>query len=89
MVLLLDQISRNVSRDLMGQALVYGRYDCIARTLLHCILDPTLAAKDEGDEEATDIIGTERLGSNEKSVARRIWFYVPLTHSKDMEDHEL
>ncbi|OHE96032.1 hypothetical protein CORC01_08725 [Colletotrichum orchidophilum] len=72
LVLLLDQIPRNIFRT--RQAVIYTHYDRLARAVLRNIMssDPRL-----------DMHSSLRL-----APARRMWFYMPLMHSEYIEDHE-
>lgn len=73
MILLLDQMPRNVYRD--PQNVVYNHYDRISRSLLRHILS---------SPERLD-----RHPHVRNSFAERTFFYLPLIHSEFMEDHDL
>ncbi|KAH7036760.1 hypothetical protein B0J12DRAFT_581327 [Macrophomina phaseolina] len=71
LVLLLDQVPRNVFRG-ADQALVYAHYDRIARSVARLVL--------EGKPRA-DLHPKWRA-----SPAYRLWFYMPLMHSEFVQD---
>jgi uncharacterized protein (DUF924 family) len=76
LLILLDQIPRNLFRTKDTLPLVYGHYDVLSISVLREFLswpedrrpdlDPTILSK----------------------PARRIWFYMPLMHSESREDHD-
>lgn len=71
LVLLLDQMSRNVFRK--DQKAVYSHYDRISRSVLRHVLETSPRA---------DLHPKWRA-----SPAYRLWFYMPLMHSEFVEDH--
>ncbi|KAJ9638958.1 hypothetical protein H2201_007428 [Coniosporium apollinis] len=72
LVLLLDQIPRNIFRE--DQAAIYSHYDRIARALINVILSR---------EPRLDLHPQFRA-----APVYRNWFYMPLMHSEYLEDHE-
>jgi uncharacterized protein (DUF924 family) len=73
MVLLLDQMPRNVFRT--NQSLIYNHYDRIARSFVrHLLASP----------ERVD-----RQSWVRESPVHRWFFYMPLMHSEQLEDHLL
>jgi uncharacterized protein (DUF924 family) len=75
LLLLLDQMSRNIYRTKETLPLVYGQYDRLSRALLKHIL---------AQEPRLDHDPSIRFG-----LSYRMWFYFPLMHSEDIEDHQL
>jgi len=75
LILLLDQLSRNVFRD--DQKLIYTHYDRLARSLLHVLLNQVY-------DPRPDLHPQYRY-----SMTHRMWFYMPLMHSESLEDHDL
>lgn len=73
MLLLLDQMPRNIFRAVAEQKLVYGHYDRIARSVLRHVLAMSPRA---------DLHPKFRM-----NPVFRLWFYMPLMHSEFMEDH--
>lgn len=73
LILLLDQISRNVYRS--EQALIYAHYDRMSQALIHYIL---------AKEPRLDLVPKYR-----RFPVYRVWFYMPLMHSEHLEDHVL
>lgn len=77
LALLLDQIPRNLYRTNESLRKVYNHYDVmsysLARALLH---SPSIVPR-------VDLHPQWRL-----SAAHRIWFYMPLVHSEDVEAHK-
>ncbi|KAJ7117969.1 hypothetical protein C8R43DRAFT_1036551 [Mycena crocata] len=71
LVLVLDQMSRNIFRT--DQKLIYTHYDRISRSLLNHLLAATPRA---------DLHPMYR-----NSPVYRLWFYMPLMHSEFLEDH--
>ncbi|KAH6722834.1 hypothetical protein BKA61DRAFT_585356 [Leptodontidium sp. MPI-SDFR-AT-0119] len=71
-ILLLDQLSRNIFRQ--DQAQIYNHYDRIARALLYSILKLT---------PRPDLHPSFRF-----SPVHRFWLYMPLMHSEHIEDQE-
>ncbi|GAB7356927.1 hypothetical protein MBLNU459_g7775t3 [Dothideomycetes sp. NU459] len=83
LVLLLDQMPRNIFRD--RQALIYTHYDRLARAFVGSTLE-TL----ESTSQTTSLLQHMLAQSSMlKSPARRIWFYLPLMHSESTADHDL
>jgi uncharacterized protein (DUF924 family) len=73
LVLLLDQLSRNIYRS--DQALIYTHYDRLSQALIHHIL---------ASQPRLDLIPKYR-----NFPVYRTWFYMPLMHSEHVEDHVL
>ncbi len=73
LIILLDQMSRNIYRQ--DQALIYGHYDRMAQALIHYIL---------ASQPRLDLVPKYRL-----LPVYRMWFYMPLVHSEHIEDHAL
>jgi len=86
-ILLLDQISRNIFRTQEGQALVYGHYDRISRALMHSILSPGIVGTEER-ESLADLGGLGQSGPISQSPVRQLFFLLPLMHSEDLKDHD-
>ncbi|TKA67667.1 hypothetical protein B0A49_08063 [Cryomyces minteri] len=82
LIVLLDQLSRNIFRD--DQALIYGHYDRLSRALTQCVL-ATPAPKEQKINAfaAADVHAKFKL-----LPPHRIWFYMPLMHSEDLADHD-
>lgn len=81
LVLLLDQLSRNIFRD--NQSVVYGHYDRLSRALTHCIL----ASPSQENEASNPYAGAHVHPTFKASPPYRMWFYMPLMHSEDLTDH--
>jgi uncharacterized protein (DUF924 family) len=73
LILLLDQLSRNIYRS--DQALIYTHYDRLSQALIHHIL---------ASQPRLDLIPKYR-----NFPVYRTWFYMPLMHSEHIEDHAL
>jgi uncharacterized protein (DUF924 family) len=73
LILLLDQLSRNIYRA--DQELIYTHYDRLAEALIHYIL---------ATEPRLDLVPKYR-----NFPVYRTWFYMPLMHSEHIEDHVL
>ena len=71
-ILLLDQLSRNIFR--VDQAQIYIHYDRIARALLYSVLKRSPRA--------------DQHPSLRFSPAHRFWLYMPLMHSEHIEDQD-
>lgn len=71
LVLLLDQLSRNIFRA--DQKLIYSHYDRLSRSLVRHILSSSPRADLHPKFRAKPIF--------------RLWFYMPLMHSEFLEDH--
>lgn len=80
MVLLLDQLGRNIFRG-SEAGVVYRHYDRLSRSLIYC----TLGLVDGCD----DVKGLDRGEKYRDLPVRRSWFYMPLMHSEDLEDHKV
>ncbi|KAF2682733.1 DUF924-domain-containing protein [Lentithecium fluviatile CBS 122367] len=77
-ILLLDQIGRNIFRTNEGLAKVYNHYDKIAYSFVRSILSPDSAA------------GRPDLHPQwRSSVVHRMWFYMPLVHSEEIQAHDI
>jgi uncharacterized protein (DUF924 family) len=73
LILLLDQMSRNIFRT--NQAVIYSHFDRLSRALLHIILTT---------QPRLDLHPAYR-----HSPVFRTWFYMPLVHSESLNDHQL
>jgi uncharacterized protein (DUF924 family) len=73
LILLLDQLSRNIFRS--DQALIYSHYDRLSQALIHHIL---------ASKPRLDLVPKYR-----DFPVYRTWFYMPLMHSEHIEDHVL
>lgn len=76
LTLLLDQIPRNLYRTDDGLRKVYNHYDKISYALAQRLLNPDYPAA------RPDLHPQWR-----NSAAHRLWFYMPLMHSEDIEAH--
>ncbi|OAL44031.1 DUF924-domain-containing protein [Pyrenochaeta sp. DS3sAY3a] len=77
LILLLDQIPRNIFRDNAGLRKVYTHYDTMAFSLSSTLLS------DSSPIPRPDIHPVFRL-----SGPHRLWFYMPLMHSEALADHD-
>ena len=75
LVLLLDQMSRNVYRDPAGLRLVFQHFDRLAHTLVHASMDLSPNP-------------VEFEGYSHRPVIKT-WFLMPLMHSEHLPSHEL
>jgi len=82
LLLLLDQMPRNVFRDAEGQKLVYTHYDRLSRAVVH----EMMGASPADSEFAGLHLGGSKYRLN---PSRRQWFYMPLMHSEDLADHAM
>ena len=82
MVLLLDQMPRNIFRD--DQALIYGHYDRLARALVRSMLD----SSPDGTSHISQLSQIISQSEFKHSPAHRTWFMLPLMHSEDLHDHD-
>ena len=73
LILLLDQLSRNIYRS--DQALIYAHYDRLSQAIIHHIL---------ASQPRLDLVPKYR-----NFPVYRTWFYMPLMHSEHIEDHAL
>ncbi|KAF2467455.1 uncharacterized protein BDR25DRAFT_344850 [Lindgomyces ingoldianus] len=75
-ILLLDQMSRNIYRTNEGLVKIYTHYDKIAQSFLSTVL-------------STDgpIIRPDMHPMWRHNPSYRLWFYMPLMHSEKIEDH--
>ena len=77
LTLLLDQMPRNIYRTDQGLRKVYTHYDRMAYALSRALLSTSpLARPDKHPVFA-------------RSGPHRLWFYMPLMHSEDLEAHHL
>ncbi|KAK4986153.1 hypothetical protein LTR50_005525 [Elasticomyces elasticus] len=83
LILLLDQLSRNVFRD--DQARIYRHYDRLSRALTQCVLATTPAPP---QLKSNPFAAADRHADFKLLPAHRIWFYMPLMHSEDLADHD-
>jgi uncharacterized protein (DUF924 family) len=75
-VLLLDQMSRNIFRTNEGLAKIYNHYDKISSSLMQTLLSPNSP------------IGRPDLHPQWRaSTVYRVWFYLPLVHSEKIQVH--
>jgi uncharacterized protein (DUF924 family) len=77
-VILLDQITRNIYRSNVGLQRVYGHYDTIALSLARTLVSS------KSPIERPDLHPQWR-----QSIAHRQWFYMPFMHAEDLESHKL
>lgn len=75
LTLLLDQMPRNIYRTDEGLRKVYSHYDRMSYALAQSIVS---------SKSRVDLHPQWR-----NSAAHRMWFYMPLMHSEDMEAHRL
>jgi uncharacterized protein (DUF924 family) len=75
LTLLLDQIPRNIYRSDEGLRKVYNHYDKVSYALARSLLS---------SKDRVDLHPQWR-----NSAAHRMWFYMPLMHSEDIEAHKL
>jgi uncharacterized protein (DUF924 family) len=78
LALLLDQIPRNIYRTDEGLRKVYNHYDKMSYALSRTLLSS------HGPIPRVDLHPQWR-----NSAAHRMWFYMPLMHSEDLEAHNL
>lgn len=78
--LLLDQMPRNIFRSVKDQGRIYTHYDRLARALTYNIV---------GSVPSDDVSRLDIVESFVANPSRRVWFYMPLEHSEDLEDHDL
>lgn len=78
LVLLLDQMPRNIYRTNAGLKLVYGHYDKMSYGLVRHLLGPSPV-----------IPRVDQHPQWRFSPAHPVWFYLPLTHSEDLEAHNV
>ena len=77
MVILLDQIPRNIFRTTEGLNKVYTHYDKMAFEFVQILLSPT-----------SPIPRPDLHPQWRNSFAHRMWFYLPLEHSEDIRQHD-
>lgn len=77
MVILLDQIPRNIFRTGEGLTNVYTHYDKMAFEFVKTLLSP-----------ASPIPRPDLHPQWRNSFAHRMWFYLPLEHSEDVKQHD-
>lgn len=75
LILLFDQIPRHLYRTMETLPLVYNHYDRIALGITQHMLNMN---------PRPDLHPSVRY-----SMARRIWFYMPLMHSENLENHKI
>lgn len=78
LVLLLDQIPRNIYRSNVGLRSVYTHYDKMSY-----VLACTLLSSD------SPVPRPDTSPLFQRSAAHRCWFYMPLVHSEEIAAHEL
>ena len=90
LVLLLDQIPRNIFRGEESRV-VYGHYDRLARSLIYCIF---FRYTSEGLEtsEHENLSNLYDIFHQSPSIAafpvRKSWLLMPLMHSEYLDDHD-
>lgn len=87
LVILLDQIPRNVFRSNEEQGLVYSHYDRLARAVARTMLF-TSHPEDGVQPPRLTPLRPDRHPAFRTRPAWRLWFYLPLMHSEHMRDHE-
>ena len=83
LILLLDQMSRNIFRHSADQWRIYSHYDCLARALTRVILTGT--QQNAGQAMIPRLNLFESIINN---PSRRLWFYLPLEHPEQIADHD-
>jgi uncharacterized protein (DUF924 family) len=78
LTLLLDQIPRNIYRTDAGLRKVYTHYDTISYKLSCALLSPS-----------SPVPRVDLHPQWRHSAAHRLWFYMPLMHSEDVQAHDL
>lgn len=78
LVLLLDQMPRNIYRSGVGLRSVYTHYDKISYALTS-----TLLSSD------SPVSRPDTSAVFQRSAAHRCWFYMPLVHSEELVAHDL
>ncbi|KAF2109532.1 hypothetical protein BDV96DRAFT_615836 [Lophiotrema nucula] len=77
-VLLVDQLARNIYRTNEGLRLVYNHYDKIAYSLLTALSDGSKGPIGRPDKHP----------QWKRSPAHRMWFYLPFEHQESLETHD-
>lgn len=77
LALLLDQMPRNIFRTHDGLVKVYTHYDKIAYSLITALMSTS-----------TPIVRPDLHPQWRLSASHRLWFYLPLVHSEDVEAHK-
>lgn len=75
--ILLDQMPRNIFRTDEGLVKVYTHYDQIAQAFIRTLFSPK-----------SPIPRPDEHPQWRNSLAHRMWFYMPLCHSEDVEVHK-
>ena len=75
--ILLDQIPRNIFRTNEGLLKVYNHYDKISQAFIHTLFSPV-----------SPIPRPDQHPMWRNSTAHRMWFYMILCHSEDIEVHK-
>jgi uncharacterized protein (DUF924 family) len=75
--ILLDQMPRNIFRTNEGLTKVYTHYDKISQAFVRTLFSP-----------ASPIPRPDQHPLWRNSTAHRMWFYMPLCHSEDVEVHK-
>ncbi|KAF1932158.1 DUF924-domain-containing protein [Didymella exigua CBS 183.55] len=75
--ILLDQMPRNIFRTNEGLIKVYTHYDRISQAFIRTLFSP-----------ASPIPRPDQHPLWRNSMAHRMWFYMPLCHSEDVEVHK-
>ncbi|KAJ8107604.1 hypothetical protein OPT61_g8750 [Boeremia exigua] len=75
--ILLDQMPRNIFRSNEGLVKVYSHYDKISEAFIRTLFSPK-----------SPIPRPDRYQLWRSSTAHRMWFYMPLCHSEDVEAHK-
>ena len=76
-VILLDQMPRNIYRTNEGLVKVYSHYDKVSQHLIRTLFSPH-----------SPIPRPDQHPHWRNSTAHRMWFYMPLCHSEDVEVHK-
>ena len=82
MMLLLDQMPRNIFRKVDELGVVYAHYDRLARALLYCVLHR------HRPDGSFDVYGLDRSENFRHSPVYGCFFYITLQHSEAFEDHD-
>ena len=82
MMLLLDQMPRNIFRKVDELSVVYTHYDRLSRALLYCILHPYRL------DGSFNVFELDRCDKFRLSPVYGCFFYIALQHSEALEDHD-
>ena len=98
LVLLLDQMPRNIFRQPPEQKLVFSHYDRIAQAFARIVVEAqepnfpnttTTTTTTFSPSVSRSIISIDKVEDIRLLPSRREWFYMPLMHSEDLADHDL